>query len=105
MATGFKERIKLKSADQIPHTQREDEYASDEIDVTFHLPDGSQPVHKFRVAQLVDFIKLVLQEKHGLKFASQVFLLNGTPMPDPLSLNDFPQIIGKPKIDIEVKMS
>ena len=46
---------------------------------------GSQ----FRRDLTVDYVKLQLQSKYKLAVSSQELLLDGKPMPDPLSLADF----------------
>ena len=47
---------------------------------------------QFRRDLTVDYVKLQLQSKHKLPVAEQELLLDGKPMPDPLSLADFPAL-------------
>ena len=49
-------------------------------------------MHQFRRDLTVDYVKLQLQSKHRLPAAEQELLLDGKPMPDPLSLADFPTL-------------
>ena len=47
---------------------------------------------EFRRDLTVDYVKLQLQSKYKLSASSQELLLDGKPMPDPLSLADFPSL-------------
>jgi hypothetical protein len=61
---------------------------------TSQLPDGQQHTHTFKLGATVAYVKLVIQEAHGLPMERVTLTpaTGGRPFIDPLSLADCPSI-------------
>eukprot|EP00741_Cyanophora_paradoxa_P002665 tig00000615_g2586.t1 len=78
------------------------EAAEAAIEVTFVLPDGSKSSQTFKAGQPIEMLKVAVQTKHDIPYGEQKLTLNGKELPDPLSLNDVPEIVGKKAIEVKV---
>mmetsp|Transcript_18619 Transcript_18619/g.30617 ORF Transcript_18619/g.30617 Transcript_18619/m.30617 type:complete len:106 (+) Transcript_18619:159-476(+) len=74
-----------------------------ELQIVFLLPDGSKASHQIKAVHTVEYLKLLIAENHGIPYSEQIVMLNGKPMADPLSLIDFPELVGKTTADIVVQ--
>lgn len=77
----------------------------DHIVVHLVLPDGV--IHKFSVTvgETVQMIKRRLEDVHGIPYSDVTLCFNGKCLIDPLSLNDFPELLGKWNVSLDVKIS
>eukprot|EP01111_Echinosteliopsis_oligospora_P005369 TRINITY_DN1865_c1_g1_i1.p1 TRINITY_DN1865_c1_g1~~TRINITY_DN1865_c1_g1_i1.p1 ORF type:complete len:415 (-),score=108.54 TRINITY_DN1865_c1_g1_i1:32-1276(-) len=77
----------------------------EDITLTFTLPDGSVFSLKFKSGDTVQEVKRKLDTTKGIAARSSSLFWNGKYMMDPLSLNDFPGLVSKSEVQIEVKIS
>ena len=65
-----------------------------DIELNLHLsePAGKVIKIKTKTGDTIQNIKKVLEDNHDIPYGNQTLLLEGKPMLDPLSLNDFPTI-------------
>lgn len=71
------------------------------LDIRFKLLDGEIHVVKCKLGETIFNIKKTLHDQFHVPF-DVVFLLNGSPMMDPLSLNDFPQLNAESLVELQV---
>merc|ERR1712146_155021 len=83
------------------HTDEGKESLGDELTINFKLPSGETAQHTARMAHTVEYLKLLLQEKHGLAFGTVNLKKGDKTMIDPLSLADFSIEAGS-TVDIDV---
>eukprot|EP01063_Lacrimia_lanifica_P019770 TRINITY_DN27196_c0_g1_i1.p1 TRINITY_DN27196_c0_g1~~TRINITY_DN27196_c0_g1_i1.p1 ORF type:complete len:131 (+),score=62.34 TRINITY_DN27196_c0_g1_i1:65-457(+) len=70
--------------------QKERELAGEQVLMIFALPDGGRASGSFPHGQTVQFVKIWLEENHGVDYERQTLKLDGQVLIDPLSLNDIP---------------
>lgn len=87
-----------------PKAYFEESDIHEEIELTLALSDERTIKLKLKIGDTVQNIKKRLEDTHGIPFVRQLFLLDGQPMLDPLSLNDFPAIGKYKRRLIEVKL-
>jgi len=63
--------------------------ASDEVKVTFEFPDGKKETQNFASEMPIASLKLALETKHSIPYATQEFYYQGKEMPDPMCLCDY----------------
>eukprot|EP01059_Diplonema_ambulator_P003169 TRINITY_DN12819_c0_g1_i1.p1 TRINITY_DN12819_c0_g1~~TRINITY_DN12819_c0_g1_i1.p1 ORF type:complete len:126 (+),score=32.48 TRINITY_DN12819_c0_g1_i1:40-417(+) len=83
--------------------QNEKVLAGDSISVKFILPNGETAVSAFPHGQTVQFLKVWLDDNHGIAYAEHNLYLNGTLLIDPLSLNDIKAFKTGVENTVEVK--
>eukprot|EP01116_Phalansterium_solitarium_P025675 TRINITY_DN9939_c0_g1_i1.p1 TRINITY_DN9939_c0_g1~~TRINITY_DN9939_c0_g1_i1.p1 ORF type:complete len:227 (-),score=33.71 TRINITY_DN9939_c0_g1_i1:235-915(-) len=108
--TSFGEKLAPISADRAAPVLRASYYEESDIHhdltVTLLLPDGRHEVFALKDGETVSELKrkLVTTRNYPHPFADTQLYLNGKFMMDPLSLNDFPAIVGKSEISLEVRI-
>ncbi len=76
----------------------------DDVQLVFHLPGGSTAKASFKAGVTVAFVKLKLEQDHGLKMASTTLKIGGKVLIDPLSLSDCPGIVSGREVDVAVEV-
>ena len=66
--------------------------AGESVKIRFRLPNGEEAAHPFPHGQTVQFLKVWLEDNHGLDYNQQNLLIGGKVLIDPLSLNDIKEI-------------
>lgn len=77
----------------------------EDIPITLILPDGITFKLIVKTGETVQEIKRKLDTLHGIPYADATLYYNGECMIDPLSLNDFPGLICKTNVCLDVKIS
>lgn len=77
----------------------------EDIPITLILPDGITFKLIVKTGETVQEIKRKLDTLHGVPYSDATLYYNGECMIDPLSLNDFPGLVRKTNVCLEVKIS
>jgi hypothetical protein len=77
----------------------------EDITITLIMPDGVTFKLIVKTGETVQEIKRKLDTLHGIPYADASLYYNGKCMIDPLSLNDFPGLVCKTNVCLDVKMS
>jgi len=77
----------------------------EDIPITLLLPDGVTFKLIVKTGETVQEIKRKLDTLHGIPYSDATLFYNGKCMIDPLSLNDFPGLVCKTNICLDVKIS
>ncbi|KAK3239101.1 hypothetical protein CYMTET_50939 [Cymbomonas tetramitiformis] len=72
----------------------EQDELSDDISITFKLPDGNEKMHMFKSGHTIAYLKVVVEQEYGHPVATQALTLNDKMLIDPMSLLDYPAING-----------
>lgn len=76
-----------------------------EATLVLTLPSGETVPCKFKVGVTVAYVKLHLQEAHGLDMSKVVLQMNGKRLLDPLSLLDCPGIAPGKTVEVQVSLA
>eukprot|EP00238_Polyblepharides_amylifera_P001471 CAMPEP_0196571916 /NCGR_PEP_ID=MMETSP1081-20130531/2058_1 /TAXON_ID=36882 /ORGANISM="Pyramimonas amylifera, Strain CCMP720" /LENGTH=88 /DNA_ID=CAMNT_0041889057 /DNA_START=298 /DNA_END=564 /DNA_ORIENTATION=- len=85
--------------------EAQQELGEDTVEIVLKLPDGREISHTYLVGQSVGYVKATIQQEYGHLVKNTALLLNGTPLMDPMCLNDYPQINPREGAVFEVKVS
>jgi len=77
----------------------------EDIPITLILPDGITFKLIVKTGETVQEIKRKLDTLHGVPYSDATLYYNGKCMIDPLSLNDFPGLVRKTNVCLDVKIS
>lgn len=87
----------------VPYDQESDIF--EDIPITLILPDGITFKLVVKTGETVQEIKRKLDTLHGIPYSDATLYYNGRHMIDPLSLNDFPGLVCKTNVCLDVKIS
>jgi len=77
----------------------------EEIPLSLVLPDGVTYKFIVKTGETVQEIKRKLDTTHGIPYSDATLYFNGKCMIDPLSLNDFPGLVCKDGVSLDVKLN
>lgn len=98
-----------KTAEEKPPPQPPSSYYQEsdifeDIPITLVLPDGVTFKLIVKTGETVQEIKRKLATLHGIPYSDATLYYNGACMIDPLSLNDFPGLVCKAGVCLDVKV-
>jgi len=88
-----------------PPTYHQESDIFQDIPITLILPDGVTFKLIVKTGETVQEIKRKLDTLHGIPYSDATLYYNGKCMIDPLSLNDFPGLVCKTNVCLDVKIS
>lgn len=91
--TGYGEDLLQKESDAI---------SGGNVRVVFEVDGKKAAPESVPLGQTVEYLKGIVDRKHGIPFAAQRLVYKGKQLPDPMSLNDF-NIVANSEVVITVK--